>query len=143
MKISRLIILGVVLLGVSSAFAQKNKYLDDQIKYVWNEYLSEYNFSNDYDITYDNLNNSATDSYGVELDSSLSYQIVAVCDKDCGDIDLFLYDERGNLVDDDETDDDFPIVGVSPRISQEYTLKVKMYNCEIEPCRFAIAVFER
>jgi len=142
MKVTRLLAIGVLFLTMNSALGQ-NKFLDQQIKYVWNEYLSEYELSDEYDITYDSLNDSATDSYSVELDSFSTYQIVAVCDEDCGDIDLFLYDERGNLVDDDETTDDYPIVGVSPKISQEYTLKVKMYKCDIEPCRFAIAVFDK
>lgn len=142
MKVFRLLTIGVLFFSMNSALGQ-NKFLDQQIKYVWNEYLSEYELSDEYDITYDSLNDSATDSYSVELDSFSTYQIVAVCDEDCGDIDLFLYDERGNLIDDDETTDDYPIVGVSPKISQEYTLKVKMYNCDIEPCRFAIAVFDK
>ncbi|MGD1897265.1 MAG: hypothetical protein ACFB16_09990 [Phormidesmis sp.] len=36
--------------------------------------------------------------------------IFARCDEDCSDIDLFLYDDRGTLVDSDDAVDAFPIV---------------------------------
>jgi hypothetical protein len=53
--------------------------------------------------------------------------IYAVCDEDCLDIDLFLYDETGTLVDADEALDSYPIV--TAPYEGNFTLQVNMPNC--------------
>lgn len=94
-----------------------------------------------HDLKYASLNNGRNDNYYFSLDRGWSYHIYSVCDGDCGDIDLCLYDENGNEIDCDETSDDKPLVSVTPKWSGRFRLKVSMYECRINPCRFAIAVF--
>lgn len=49
------------------------------------------------------------------------------CDEDCYDLDLFLYDSDGDLVDADELTDAYPIVE-APHDGY-FTIKVDMYDC--------------
>lgn len=65
---------------------------------------------------------------------------MGVCDADCGDLDLALYDENGNLVSEDETTDDVPAVTVEPRWTGPFTLRVDMYQCTEEPCVYGFTV---
>jgi hypothetical protein len=101
--------------------------------------------SNGYELTHDikfaSLNNGMTDNYYFSLSRGWEYKIFAVCDGDCGDIDLCMYDENDNRIDCDQTKDDKPVVSVSPKWSGRFRLWVKMYECRINPCRFGIAIF--
>ena len=87
------------------------------------------------------LRNGQTDVYSLNLYRNYSYQIVAVCDGDCGDIDLCLYDESGNEIDCDKGVDDIPVVEVTPKWSGRFKIWVRMYDCQVNPCRFKLAVY--
>jgi hypothetical protein len=77
----------------------------------------------------------------VRLVAGNQYQIMGVCDNDCSDLDLVLYDPAGNEVDDDLEMDDYPIVAVTPRRAGAYRVKVVMATCTREPCRFGLGTF--
>ena len=66
--------------------------------------------------------------------------IAAECDMDCSDIDMWLYDASGNMIDEDVLEDDFPILEVTPTSSAQYSVRIEMFACSIEPCGFQIAV---
>lgn len=88
------------------------------------------------------LNDDENETWPIELDSGTDYVITAICDGDCGDIDLVLYDDDGNytLVSDKEADDN-PILSFSPRSSAKFLLEVLMPDCKIEPCKYSVVVF--
>lgn len=94
-----------------------------------------------HEIEYSSLNDGYSDTYTVNLQGGVEYKITAACDGDCGDIDLKLYDENGNLIDSDVETDDRPIVGVTPRWSGRFKLWVRMYDCTANPCYFGIGIF--
>lgn len=71
------------------------------------------------------------------------YRVVAVCDDDCDDLDLALYDGSERRVDIDDSSDDWPLVGTSPRLSEQYRLRVDMAGCTLEPCGYSLAVLAR
>jgi hypothetical protein len=48
--------------------------------------------------------------------SGVTYAIVGVCDNDCQDLDLILYDDNGNRVASDVQRDDTPVVKVTPKL---------------------------
>ena len=79
-------------------------------------------------------------AFTVGLNANTSYRIVAECDIDCSDIDMWLYDENGNLIDEDVLEDDYPILDVTPIRSAEFTVRLQMFACSIEPCGFQITV---
>lgn len=99
------------------------------------------NYELTHDIKFASLYNGRSDDYYFSLSKGWQYQIIAVCDGDCGDIDLCLYDEYGGEIDCDTASDDKPMVAATPRWTGRFRLRVKMYDCRINPCKFGIAVF--
>ncbi|GEM_PF-984663 len=87
------------------------------------------------------LDEDDTYSWTFWLDGGTDYTIIGVCDEDCDDIDLSIMDDDGDMVDEDFLEDDYPIVSVSPRRDGAYTIDVDMYECNVEPCFFGIAIF--
>jgi hypothetical protein len=93
-----------------------------------------------YSPTIGSLRKSSTANITYSLRSSTAYTFVAACDNDCSDIDVWLYDGQGNEISRDVEPDSMPIVFAQPRYNDTFTLKVKMYNCTIEPCFYGIIV---
>lgn len=87
------------------------------------------------------LDEDESDSWTFWLDGGNDYTIIGVCDEDCGDIDLTILDDDDDVVDEDVLEDNYPIVSVSPRGDGAYTINVDMYECDVEPCYFGIAIF--
>lgn len=75
------------------------------------------------------LKNGESTSLDVTLNLDRSYRLVGVCDQQCTDMDMKLYNSGGALVDEDTSTDDIPLVDVSPRTSGSYTMKVTMADC--------------
>jgi hypothetical protein len=77
------------------------------------------------------------------LTSAGDFRIVGVCDDDCGDLDLGLYDQSANLVSQDNQPDATPIISVQLQAPQQFTLQVVMHACRNSPCLFALALYGR
>ncbi len=75
------------------------------------------------------LKNGESTTLEVTLNLDRSYRLVGVCDQQCADMDMKLYNSGGALVDEDTSTDDIPLVDVSPRVSGSYTMKVTMADC--------------
>ena len=95
------------------------------------------------DLIFGNLNESSYDYVYLNLKSNQAYKIYSPCDQDCDDIDLCLYDEYGNLISCDEESDAQPQIHYFPNRDGRFKLKVIMYNCDIEPCKYGVGVFSR
>ena len=78
----------------------------------------------------------------ITLDGGEERAVLAVCDEDCSDIDLYLYDEGGVLIDSDTSTDDVPVLLVTPPRRTRYRVQVTMYDCEVEPCFYAVGVYQ-
>ncbi len=76
------------------------------------------------------------------INSRTPYAFVGVCDNDCRDLDLELYDENGNLIDKDFEDDDLPQVSVTADWTGTFKLKVLMENCAESYCYYGVGVFD-
>jgi hypothetical protein len=77
------------------------------------------------------------------LTSAGDFRIVGVCDDDCGDLDLGLYDQGANLVSQDNLPDATPIISVQLQAPQQFTVQVVMHGCRNAPCLFALALYGR
>ena len=86
------------------------------------------------------LNQGQSRNYPVGLNANTSYVISAVCDTDCTDIDMWLYDENGNPIDEDTLDDDYPVLEVTPIRSAQFQIRIQMFACSVEPCGIEITV---
>jgi hypothetical protein len=78
-----------------------------------------------------------------QLYAGYDYRVIGVCDRDCADLDLVLFDASGAPITQDRTTTSQPIVGVQPGYTGMYTLQVQMYNCSIAPCYYAVALYGR
>ena len=80
-----------------------------------------------------------------ELEGGSSYSLLAVCDNDCTDVDLRVKTRSGTTLDEDLELDDFPLceISVAGEGTMMFEVEVIMVNCDVEPCRYAVAVFER
>ena len=80
-------------------------------------------------------------SFSVTLKGGSQYSVVGVCDTDCSNLDSYITDSSGNLVDSDVEDDDFPIVSVNA--SGTYTVRLVMKACSSAPCAFGVKAFKQ
>ena len=71
------------------------------------------------------------------------YRIVGVCDRDCTDLDIRLFDGSGGLIIEDTSTSSQPIVGVIPSTGGAFNIQVNMYACTVAPCYYAIALYAR
>ncbi|MEB3273867.1 MAG: hypothetical protein ACO4CG_01740 [Prochlorothrix sp.] len=94
-----------------------------------------------YDPYIDRTGAGITDNLTVTLYEGVSYTIIGVCDEDCSDLDMELFDANGNSIDSDYETDDFPVVEVTPAWTSEFTLDVHMFDCSNEPCYYGVGVF--
>jgi hypothetical protein len=89
----------------------------------------------------DILSQGESDNYNVTLQGGRSYKLVGVCDNDCSDLDITLYDSDGDVVDRDLLDDDKPVVSVSGKSSGRYRMNVSMAACSTGVCYYSVAVY--
>ncbi|MEM9814809.1 MAG: hypothetical protein AAF827_00120 [Cyanobacteria bacterium P01_D01_bin.6] len=90
------------------------------------------------------LSEGSTQSEWVTLEAGKPYFLIGVCDSDCTDIDLWLHDESGNLIDSDvEVDTDgFPFVTVVPQWTGSFTIKSSLPNCDASYCYYGVGLFQ-
>lgn len=89
----------------------------------------------------DALYHGRSDYITINLRAGTSYGIVGVCDSDCRDLDIALYDSRGNLIASDLEDDDIPVITINPSRSGTYRVRVDMASCNTNPCYYGIGAF--
>lgn len=73
----------------------------------------------------------------VTLTAGHTYAVSSVCDVNCTDLDLTLFDAAGNFLASDTAPDDTPIVRFTPTEDGEYHLIVRMAACSASACTFA------
>lgn len=78
------------------------------------------------------------DSVVVTLDLAWHYVVSAVCDDDCGDLDLHLLDATGKEVAFDVKAGSTPQVQIAPKDAAAYTLVIAMDKCSVEPCYYGV-----
>ena len=78
-----------------------------------------------------------------ELHTGFDYRVIGVCDRDCADMDLVLFDQTGRALIEDRSTDSQPVLSVQPSYSGGYTIQVQMYRCSVAPCYYAIALYGR
>lgn len=89
------------------------------------------------------LDDDANESLNIPLDAGTRYKLTGVCDQDCSDIDLTIYDPDGNEVDKDIENDDHPRLTVVAEKAGRYRVKVSMAACTANPCRYGVGVWAK
>lgn len=78
-----------------------------------------------------------------QLYAGVEYRVLGVCDGDCGDLDLIVYDASGAMLTQDTTVTSQPMVALQPGYNGNYVIQVQMYNCRAAPCYYALALYGR
>ncbi|HEX5183047.1 MAG TPA: hypothetical protein VFW19_07830 [Allosphingosinicella sp.] len=69
-------------------------------------------------------------------------QVMGLCDTDCSDMDLVLYDGAGNVISKDLQADDVPIVSWQGG-EADLQLEVRMVKCKADPCRYGVRAYTK
>lgn len=72
-----------------------------------------------------------------------SYGGVAVCDYDCSDIDLVVFDADGGTVASDVLEDDFPIVNLGVMETGTFTFELRMVDCSTQTCGYGFRLYRQ
>ena len=107
------------------------------------DFLSNRGYTMSGDVYDGDLKHSYYEDLTIKLQPGTAYAFMGVCDQDCHDIDLRLFDPDGDEVASDLRTDDWPIVSISPSYSGTYTLRVVMASCTKDPCYYGIGVYTR
>ena len=78
-----------------------------------------------------------------QLAMGYDYRILGVCDRDCSDLDLVLFDAAGAPILQDTAVSSQPMLAILPGYSGNYTVQVQMYQCTVAPCYWALALYGR
>lgn len=136
------LLLAATLLAPEAVSAQGRweRQVRDQLKRA-GRVLEDRGFELTHDVYTGSLRDDESESLTLTLRGGNDYALVGVCDEDCRDIDLRLYDLDGEEVDIDIEDDDTPIVQVSASSTGKYRLRVIMASCSTSPCFYGVGTF--
>jgi hypothetical protein len=79
-------------------------------------------------------------NYRVTLYKGNTYILLGCADGDTVDLDLRLYNDKGEYVDGDKSPDPKPFVSVEPSVTGEYALQALVYKGPDAPTDFAVAI---
>ena len=79
----------------------------------------------------------------VTLRAGQAYRVAGVCDSNCSDLDLRLFDPNGALAAQDIAPDDAPVVDITPSVTGGYTIEAGVAQCAEASCFFAFNVYAR
>ncbi|MFC1499463.1 caspase family protein [Candidatus Zixiibacteriota bacterium] len=87
------------------------------------------------------LENENKERISFTLRAGVEYRILGVCDSDCNDLDLALYDPKGKMVTNDVATDDYPLLMFTPDETGTYQVEVNMVACTVSPCYYGIGLW--
>ena len=111
----------------------------DQIETIRQALGADYEYAAD--LLIGEIEPGDSDGFQMDVSGNSEYMIVGVCDIDCGDLDLVIYDPDEDQVAMDVESDDAPVLFFQGE--GEYWVEVVMANCEADTCLYAVQVFER
>lgn len=113
--------------------------LRDQLALLEQKIGSDYKRTSE--MLVDTLEQSQSDWQTLPLASGVEQLVVGVCDVDCPDLDLHVYDDRGEVVAQDVQSDALPMVRIWPAPGRQYRARVDMVHCDEEPCFYGLQIF--
>ena len=152
MKFRSALMVPVLFAGIvfhTPTFAQNEyeQYVEEQLEEYCDFTLCDFFF--EYVTSFfDSAAEGSTNSHSLTLDAGELYLIFAVCDQDCDDVDLFLYDPSGSLVASDSSvhgKEDLTVANaeilLDSSLSGTYRLDVKIYGCTTSTCYYGVDVW--
>lgn len=77
------------------------------------------------------------------LKGRATYVIHGVCDGDCDDLDINVYDEKGKLLASDTDEDDTPALELKAASDTDFTVEVVMASCTNGPCFYGVDLLQK
>jgi hypothetical protein len=71
------------------------------------------------------------------------YTFVAVCDRNCNEVNLIVKDTNGNRVASDISGKAVAVVNLKPSSESRYQVNVRMAKCSASYCNFGLGVFTK
>ena len=96
-----------------------------------------------YEPVIDEVDADGSMSFDLAVDRGVDYLVVGVCDNDCDDVDLLVYDDADEEVVSGFEPDDYPVLAFSARTAGSWSVEVRMPGCSADTCIFGFQVFER
>lgn len=127
------------------AQAQDNRF-EEQVAFqmsIVESFANSVGYEMTHDILFSALDEGESETFTVDVRAGFDYRMLALCDEDCTDIDVYLEDASGNALDQDVSLNDAPVVSMTARTDEQVRLRVRMYECSTEPCFFGVAIFGR
>lgn len=110
-----------------------------QIEAIHAEIAADYSYASD--LVIGEIEAEGSDGFALEISGDADYIIVGVCDTDCGDLDLAIYDPEEDQAAADLEYDDYPVLRVQGE--GEFWVEVIMTDCAAQTCAYAVQVFVR
>lgn len=141
----RTVLVIVLMFTGLSAFSQKTANQLDawtvQVNNQFRKYEQQLSLSNQsHEVVTGSLDDENTEWVVVNLSKGNTYYLLGVCDHDCSDLDLKLYDSN-TLISEDIASDDYPLVSITPSSDSQYRVQVVMASCSLSPCRYGLAIY--
>ena len=137
--------LGLLALVAAPSAAQANRF-EEQVAFqmsIVESFANSVGYEMTHDILFSSLAEGESETFTIDVRNGFDYRMLALCDEDCSDIDVFLEDAGGEVLDSDVSLNDAPVVSYASRGAGQVRLRVRMYSCSTEPCFFGVAVFGR
>ncbi len=96
-----------------------------------------------YDAVIDEIDADGTMSFDLPVSRGVDYLILGVCDNDCADVDLLVYDADADEIASDFEPDDYPVLSFAAGTAGTWTVEVRMPGCSTDTCIFGFQVFEQ
>lgn len=87
------------------------------------------------------LNNGNRERFTIPVQKGVSYKVLGVCDNDCSDVDIKLFNMSGTNIGEDVLADDVPIVELIPTADGQVQIEVIMATCSQNPCYHGVEVY--
>jgi hypothetical protein len=131
-------------LAATAAHAQDRwqQVVRDQLRQV-GQATEQRGYSMTSEVFQGSLDDDESENFSVNLERGKDYVLWGVCDQDCTDVDLVIYDSDGDEVDSDLETDDKPLLHVVPSRDGRYRVKVTMVSCSAEPCRYGVGLWSK
>lgn len=129
--------------GASAAVAQDYRgHINTQLDLI-KLVAARDGYRESHDRTIELVNGGQRPSHSITLRSGSDYIIAAVCDQDCNDVDLEVFDENGRSIGSDADSSDIAMVRISPRWTGSFSVRPHLYQCRIGTCFYGIGVFRK
>lgn len=128
---------------VQQNMSQWRGMAQSQIQGIWQQLKQEQGFGYAGDAVYGALEEEDDEYFEFEFVGHRDYVIVGICDNDCDDLDLLLYDRNDNVVASDMEIDDYPTLALPAGRSGVHYVEAAMAGCSVEPCFYAVQIFHR